>query len=523
MKLFRSLTLALASVASFGALANTNTITGGSSHGLFVERGAVFAFGNGSLGACGPTAATQQFQPIYAGIDDVKSVSSAVAWNVALKNDGTVWYWGWNPVTRVKNFYPTQIPDLTGAEDVAITKNKIIALAGGQVYVYNFSGAPYAVQGVTNVVKIDAHENHVLAMTAVGNVYAFGENVLGQLGNGSTTASWTNATPVVDESGNVIGGVSKIDAGLDFSAVAAYGKVYVWGKNYSGSLGIGDTTTPFSDHAVMVDIDNVVDVSATMMSVLARKTDGSLWGWGWHNYITNGTYNTSALPAKLADYVDNAGSGQYDSFYLTVDGKREGWGSAVDGSLGTGNQTELHALAPLLDPAGYTFPTVAAPSDELNVATNPFLPVTSDPEPTVTVSSDPAVVIDTVTVTSDTSTGTTMYTNVNEPTETVHVSSDPNGVVILSNVAPVTKRERKGNNGWGNGNQNAPGNSAGHNNAENNTSGKSSPCKSGSTSNNAKYDNQKLDNLSSSKKSFKPCNTKAQKKETTKCNKVTKK
>lgn len=46
-------------------------------------------------------------------------------------------------------------------------------------------------------------------------------------------------------------------------------------------------------------------------------------------------------------------------------------------------------------------------------------------------------------------------------------------------IEPPIMKPVKGNNGWGNGDQDAPGNSGGHNNAENNNSGKTNPIKSG--------------------------------------------
>lgn len=127
------------------------------------------------------------------------------------------------------------------------------------------------------------------------------------------------------------------------------------GKNYQGTFGTGDSTTPFVPYAIQSLIDNVVDITRTSLNILAKKADGSLWGRGWHNYINYPAYLRSYVPEKLINYVDIAPYGKDDSHYLTINGVRAGWGSAVDGSLGTGNRTELNRIGWLIEPTGYDF------------------------------------------------------------------------------------------------------------------------------------------------------------------------
>ena len=61
----------------------------------------------------------------------------------------------------------------------------------------------------------------------------------------------------------------------------------------------------------------------------------------------------------------------------------------------------------------------------------------------------------------------------NPPSQPEPPTSSPKPPSVDPN--PPSSKGPKGNNGWGNGDQAAPGNSGSNNNAENNTSGKSNP------------------------------------------------
>ncbi len=90
---------------------------------------------------------------------------------------------------------------------------------------------------------------HACAIAA-DNAYCWGMNTSGQLGNGATTNS---TVPVVVNTATVSGTIEGLAAGTNFTCATTLSNVYCWGSNAYGQLGNGTTT----DSSVPVEISNV--------------------------------------------------------------------------------------------------------------------------------------------------------------------------------------------------------------------------------------------------------------------------
>lgn len=99
---------------------------------------------------------------------------------------------------------------------------------------------PTLIQGLQHVIirQVAVSENHTLALTSTGQVYAWGSNRYGQLGIGSVADTSYSAHPQLIKSLNKVI-VAGISAGESHSVCfTVSGEVYSWGSNKSGQLGL---------------------------------------------------------------------------------------------------------------------------------------------------------------------------------------------------------------------------------------------------------------------------------------------
>jgi len=191
------------------------------------------------------------------GLTDVVSVAAGYDFSVALKSDGTVWHWGtyYYNSTSQRFATPTQVAGISGVTAVSAGVNHALALrTGGQVWAwgYNeygeagpdvpintFQDTPIYITTLSGITAIRAAENSSYALKNNGTIWAWGYNAFGQLGNGSSTNS---ASPVQVSIGTGMTNVKTLATGAGgnhMMAIDAAGTAWGWGYNYFGQLGLG--------------------------------------------------------------------------------------------------------------------------------------------------------------------------------------------------------------------------------------------------------------------------------------------
>jgi alpha-tubulin suppressor-like RCC1 family protein len=220
-----------------------------------------------------------------------KSVSTT-NWTVALKDDGTMYHWGYPPA----------------------------GLSG-------WLGAITQVGTETNWKKAISGIYHIIALKTDGTLWGWGNGDYGQL---TGTSNSYGATPTQIGTGNTW---VDIHAGNNFTiAIKSDGTMWGCGINQQGQCGAGQgvgtsgpsgnlIVTSLTQIGTATDWASLGDCHGTT-GTLAIKKDGSIWGWGNNNDyqlgLQNGTNANVFLPKLLSPVkpVIQASMGIYHSMWL---------------------------------------------------------------------------------------------------------------------------------------------------------------------------------------------------------------
>lgn len=200
------------------------------------------------------------------------------------------------------------------------------------------------------------------------DLFAWGDNTHGQLGNGTTV---TSNTPVLVDTTGVMSGktIMAVAGGAAFSIALSYeydedGELFTWGDNTYGQLGTGNNIS--SSVPVAVDMTGVLAgkairaVSAGMYHVLVLDSEGQLYSWGYNGegQLGNGSLINSNVPVAVdmsgvlaGMSVTDIAAAQDHNLVLASDGKPYTWGDNAFGQLGN-NSTTASAVPVAVDVSG---------------------------------------------------------------------------------------------------------------------------------------------------------------------------
>jgi hypothetical protein len=147
----------------------------------------------------------------------------------------------------------------------------------------------------THVRSIKAGGDFAVALVANQTVMAWGDNSVGQLGNGTTTNS---DVPVAVSTLTFIKGIAA--GGSHAMALQRGGTVVAWGDNADGQLGNGTTTN--SDLPVSVSGLRAVKFIAGGGSHSLALVNGAVMAWGDNSngQLGNGTTTNSDVPVQVS-------------------------------------------------------------------------------------------------------------------------------------------------------------------------------------------------------------------------------
>jgi alpha-tubulin suppressor-like RCC1 family protein len=191
---------------------------------------------------------------------------------------------------------------------------------------------PLPVAGLGTVRDLGAANGHVCALNTDSEVWCWGDNWGGQLGNGTTTSS---SSPV-----RVSGAPSAVVAlalGSGHTcALTEPGRVWCWGYNGQGQLGIGtqvDSSVPVEVTALPLAVKSIASNARVGWHTCAVKHNSEVacWGSNWSGQIGDGTL-ADALSPKVVPGISNAAMAvprDSGTCALTQEGSVLCWGDAA--------------------------------------------------------------------------------------------------------------------------------------------------------------------------------------------------
>jgi len=424
-----------------GAGADATTVSAGFQHTCaLTSAGGVSCWGENLNGQLGDGTNTSSSTPVsVVGLSSgVAAVSSGLQHTCALTTAGGVKCWGFNGFgqlgdgTTTNRNTPVDVTGLTSGV-AAISAGRyhacvVTTTGGAKCWGSNFwdqlgdgsalifRSTPVNVSGLlSGVAAVSAGDFHTCALTTAGGLRCWGDNLAGQLGDGTTT---DRMTPV-DVSG-LISGVAAVSAGrFHTCALTTTGGVKCWGSNSFGQLGDGTTG---SFRSTPADVSGLSSGGAAVSAsggdpdashTCAVTTAGGVkcWGKNLAGQLGDGTTIDRNTPVDVSTLVSGVAGvstgGQHTCARLTV-GTVKCWGDNALGQLGDGTSigqttpVEVVGFGPpppaIVIGGTWTFATSTGNRVEINVT---GLPLQGLGAADITVAFDPAVLAITACDTGD--------------------------------------------------------------------------------------------------------------------------
>lgn len=313
--------------------------------------GSLWMWGYNYYGRIGDGTTIPKNSPTKIGTDTWQFVVSCTRQTLAIKTNGTLWGWGYNQFgqlgdgSNINKLTPTQIGTDNDWRMVS-TSNYGYTLAiklNGTLWAWGNNGlgqlgdgtnisklTPIQIGTDTNWKSVYSGTNFSMAIKTDGTLWTWGDNRYGQLGNGSYVNKLVPTQIGTDNDWIA----AQASAGAH--AIKSNGTLWAWGSNGEpGSYFLGDGTTVLfrlSPIQIGTDTDWI-----SIGSMCAIKSNGTLWGWGFNyeGYLGDGTNTNKPVPIQIG--TDNDWEKVYFVNKLKNDGTLWMSGSNFDGRLGNGS------------------------------------------------------------------------------------------------------------------------------------------------------------------------------------------
>ena len=270
------------------------------------NKNGLYSWGYNNFGQLGDNSITSKLQPYKINGSNNRTfcqISGGYNHSLAIDKNGKGWGWGYNTFGRLGD-------------------NTIVSKIT-PVYVY----------GNKTFCQISAGHDHSLAIDKNGKVWSWGHNNRGQLGDNT---AGDRITPVSILGSNKT--FCKILAGYDHSlAIDKNGNVWGWGYNSYGQLGDNSIVSKCTPVSIQGANKTFCSISAGFRHSVAIDKNGKAWGWGYNGYGQLGDNTITLRRTPVSVYGSKTFcqiSCVLHSIGIDKNGKVWGWGLNGNGQLG---------------------------------------------------------------------------------------------------------------------------------------------------------------------------------------------
>ncbi len=208
--------------------------------------------------------------------------------------------------------------------------------------------SPVPVLNLLEVASVAGGTSHSLALRTDGTVWGWGSDCYGELGDGVQEPCPPSNFETAPVSVPGLSGVIAIAASDHSLALRNDGTVWAWGENQNGQVGDGTHNDRFGPVQVS-GISGVVAISAGNFHSLALKGDGTVWVWGFNWAASPPREELSPVPVSGLSGAIAVAAGAFHNLALRSDGTAWAWGENGAGQLGDGTTQSRYTPAPVSD------------------------------------------------------------------------------------------------------------------------------------------------------------------------------
>jgi|694.fasta_scaffold01344_28 alpha-tubulin suppressor-like RCC1 family protein len=367
-----------------GANINAGLIVAGGDHNLMTRLGCLFTWGRNNFGQLGNGNTNNVSAPTQ--IDTALGSWTFIGtgfYNSFASKGATLSGWGKNDCgqlgdgTTVTRCVPTTLTGRCainnqqfgndsqnqtfqgsnyGVLAVPLQNNRVINSWGGSVSELRYI-QPMPVQvNASSWTCVKATSQNMIAIRNDGNVFTWGDNCSGQLGNGTFAPQPQSVSSPV-QIGNIGAGCA-IDIGCDrVGAINTQSSLYTWGRN-TDSLLLGRQTCALTP--IKLDNQKWKEVSVSPLKrqgtyrvtqnysrktynmyyaghTVAIRKDGALFAWGFNSFgqLGDSTFVKRNTPVRVTNQSWTAiSAGTYHTLGIRADGALFAWGRNSSGQIG---------------------------------------------------------------------------------------------------------------------------------------------------------------------------------------------